>query len=58
MSEPQALGQGPPTQRNCMVTGRAARYCILRRRAIQGFRSPPVIGNRANDEPANRGAIL
>jgi hypothetical protein len=61
MGEPQALGQGPPTQRNCMVTGRAARYRSIRRRVIQVFRAPPANANHANhanDGRANPGAIL
>jgi hypothetical protein len=58
MREPQAMGQGFSTQRNCMVTGRAARYRLMRRRAIQVFRAPPANANHANDGRANPGAIL
>jgi hypothetical protein len=61
MSEPQALGQGPPAPGNYVVTGRAARSCITRGRAIPEFRSASAAAHRAYQGGyqgrANRGAI-
>jgi hypothetical protein len=56
MSEPQALGQGPPTPWNYMVTGCAARHCVASLKAILGFRPPPSAAIRSHHEHPNRGA--
>jgi hypothetical protein len=61
MGEPRALGQGPPTPRNYVVTGQAARSCVTRGLAIPGFGTPPAATHRAYQHTyqvrANRGAI-
>ena len=58
MIEPQAMGQGPPTQRNCKITGRAARDRVVPGPVIRGFRPPSANANRANGGDANHGAKL
>jgi hypothetical protein len=58
MCEPQAMGRGAPTPRNCMVTGSVARYRSTRDGPIRRFRPPPPAVIRAYLGRANHGATL